>query len=248
MLEGLDKIDWSAVKVFSRDRIDPTQIPIFLRKLLSDDKEVRRYYLDALESELIFNEIGHLPNEAMIPTLPFLFELLRSNEFQEKAKTLAFLNHVSWESSGSVTNRLYDGDDLISQYFRFFENNCDVLIQLITDESRIVRLNGISAWSHVSVDDDTFERVFKMINNDPDEDVQILVARHVIEFILSNQDLDQILYSEAIALVLRKFNDTTELPHRGMLAYGILKLLKDKSPIQAINILVDSWIQREEFS
>ena len=87
-----------------------------------------------------------------------------------------------------------------------------------------------------------------MINNDPDEDVQILVARHVIEFILSNQDLDQILYSEAIALVLRKFNDTTELPHRGMLAYGILKLLKDKSPIQAINILVDSWIQREEFS
>ena len=248
MLDGLDKVDWGAVDNYwiKESGIDPTQIPVMLRQLLSKDSETRQYALAELDLQLT-HEDYYIPNPLMLQTLPFFFELLDYDQFQEIASVLDLLGIVLMESSFYSESQPFDGDDLISQYCQYIKSQTAIFHKLFTNESPAIRCSAIGVWSHLPVSDDTIRTVLNHVIDDPDKDLQVFTARYVVEFVRSKGEINDVLFQEVVDVLLWKFSVEAYPPYQALLAYSVLKLQKENISIQVITTLIQSLKKHEVY-
>lgn len=240
MLEGLDKVDWKSIKNMFRTA---ERIPELLREILLPNTNQLHIFLQ-IESLICDYNGDPVPAMPMLPTLPFLFELLTYEEFTLKAYLLNFLGKVLME--GSEHLHMKTTNDFMRKCIDLIKSKESLYVQFLEDESLAIRFSAISVLSHLSVSNDTLRMVVFQANNDANRDLQVLTARYLVEFALAKDDSDT-LFQEIVSMLYRKFSSETHPPYQALLAFGLLKLLKEKACEEAINILIESTEDRTRF-
>jgi len=108
MLEGLDEINWSQLHhAFG----NASEVPNWIRDLLSEDKRIRENAIYKLSENLLHQGTVY---EASYCALPFLIELLKSTIIPDKAEIAMLLADMG-NNLGSARYELLETEDSISR-------------------------------------------------------------------------------------------------------------------------------------
>lgn len=152
MLEKLDSIDWKALGSYPPG--DPWNIPENVRRLLSDQPEVRQDALERLidtgSHDTIWKATPHI--------LPFLFELLGYESAPDKAAIIQQLEYVLEEvalmhSYSMVVMRRYVA------IYDSFKERLPLLMRLLDADDEPVRLAVLNVLRHMHDDTPAIEAV-----------------------------------------------------------------------------------------
>jgi hypothetical protein len=128
MLENLDQIDWAKLKHAHGEASD---IPDYLRDLLSDDADIRQEALEELWSSLIHQGTVY---EATRYAVPFLLELIQDSEFPMRNWLLLTL--ASMAEGYSTEYNLREGAYLAT------ETGIPVYLTCLEDDAPDVRISA----------------------------------------------------------------------------------------------------------
>ncbi len=231
MFQGLDNVDWNSIKNMFRTA---ERIPELLHGILLPDTNQLHLLLEI--QRLICDYNGdRVPAMPMLPTLPFLFELLNYERFEPKAYLLNFLGLVIMEGSEYLDEKT--SNDFMTQSIDLIKSQESLYVTFLLHDSQAIRFGAISVLNYLSVSDETLQAVIEMAESDKSSDVRSFVSWYLVEFVLRKNSISDILYQRVIALLHQQFSTELNAKYKIQRAYGLLKLQKqnvDKTIIEAI--------------
>lgn len=242
MFEGLDNVDWESIKSTNTLGKSPGTIPIHLRKMLSDDKEVRKYYWNLLTFTLTFNELGHLPEPALQLTLPFLFELLESDVFQENAWILFFLFMVLDDS------RDHSYNDMVKHFREYLENRITLIRQLTTDSNLATRFSALDILQELLDSEKSFiDYTLKLISAETNFSFKVYTVAYVAMYISRKKFIDTPEGFQTRTLLRQILTEAVSKPHKGAIAYSAVQFLNMRLSPTLVDILRDWQTNPQEY-
>jgi hypothetical protein len=216
MLPGIENIDWQNIRHW---RGPATNTPNLLRLLASNNPDVRfQAYLDFYDD--YFDQ--QMPHPSLLYSIPFLLDLLRHENLEDKHIILSVLTSLAIQGSNEriIAQRADFGGqqwaDAARQQYSLLREGLDIYLALLNSQDRQVRIASAGILSCFHLEGENIVRYLcSQIALESDVQVKGMVVKALGDLVQNNTEY----LNEHRAALLELFEELTRSTQSGFVRF-----------------------------